>query len=181
MRGTTDLLSIATGQSSAEKDSLPCICHVSGMYSTVNITNKDFPVFHQITVSCQTVQIKSPSYQATMSRLNMFLLILLVAIMLTTSVLGRPGARPRCYYGARQSAKPGDCGVEGWVMSACGGRVCRKGPGGVCGGSQGQYGVCGEGLQCSECNRCTGCSYIAFRCYSDHDKCASSDDSFLPS
>ena len=118
-------------------------------------------MFHQIRVSCQTVRIKLSS-QVIMPRLNMFLLMLLLAITLTTTVIGRPGARARCDFGARQSAKPGDCGVQGWVMTPCGGRVCMKGPGGVCGGSQGQYGVCGEGLQCSECNRCTGCSYTAF-------------------
>ena len=155
MRGTTDLLSIATGQSSAEKDSLPCICHVSGMYSTVNITNKDFPVFHQITVSCQTVQFSSSplTKQVIMCRLTRSLLSLLMLAIIIATVLGRPGPRARCDFGGRASPRPVDCGVQGWVMTPCGGRVCKKGPGGVCGGSKGQYGVCGEGLQCSECNR----------------------------
>ena len=78
--------------------------------------------------------------------------ILLLAVLMTselTSVLGRPGLRARCDLGSRKWAEPGSC-EHGWVMTPCGGRVCRKGPGGVCGGSQGQYGVCGEGLQCSE-------------------------------
>ena len=110
------------------------------------------------------------------SCLKFFPMLLLLSLL--TAVLCRPGARARCDFGARQFPEPQDC-LHGWVTTPCGGRVCRKGPGGVCGGSQAQYGVCGEGLQCSDCNRCTGCSYRLFRCYSDHDKCASSDDSFL--
>ena len=109
---------------------------------------------------------------------NMSQLVVLLLVLMTSTVMGRPGPRTRCELGARQSVKPEDC-LHGWAPTPCGGRVCRKGPGGVCGGSQGQYGLCGEGLQCRDCNRCSGCSYTMFRCYSDHDKCASSDDSFL--
>ena len=110
-----------------------------------------------------------------MSGLKMFLLLLTLTMM--TTVLARPQASSRVSR-ARKSPEPEDC-VHGWVMTARGGRVCKKGPRGVCGGSQGQYGVCGENLVCSQCNRCTGCSFTVFRCYSDHDKCASSDDGIL--
>ena len=33
------------------------------------------------------------------------------------------------------------------------GRQCLKGPGHVCGGRGNHYGLCGEGLTCSDCNR----------------------------
>ena len=33
------------------------------------------------------------------------------------------------------------------------GEVCLKGPGDICGGIGDQYGVCGDGLACSSCNR----------------------------
>ena len=36
-------------------------------------------------------------------------------------------------------------------------------PGDICGGEEGRYGLCGEGLTCSNCNRCTGCSFNTFR------------------
>ena len=35
----------------------------------------------------------------------------------------------------------------------CGGEVCLKGPGEVCGGARARYGNCAEGLLCSDCNR----------------------------
>ena len=35
----------------------------------------------------------------------------------------------------------------------CGGDVCLKGPGDVCGGARDRYGKCAEGLLCSDCNR----------------------------
>ena len=35
----------------------------------------------------------------------------------------------------------------------CGGEVCLKGPGEVCGGARDRYGKCAEGLLCSDCNR----------------------------
>ena len=94
-------------------------------------------------------------------------------IAMTLMTEGRPGGRLRC----GETRRLEECGA-GHLLTVCG-LVCKKGPGDVCGGSHGQYGVCGEGLHCSECNRCSGCSYTMFRCFSDHDKCASSDDSFL--
>ena len=69
----------------------------------------------------------------------------------------------------------------------CGGDVCLKGPGDVCGGARDRYGKCAEGLLCSNCNRsdqtdlyklidnvclilrCQGCSLTSFTCwYDDH-------------
>ena len=73
----------------------------------------------------------------------------------------------------------------------CGGDVCLKGPGDVCGGARDRYGKCAEGLLCSDCNRyymdgerkysyglmfhvfrCQGCSLISFTCWYD-DECIS--------
>ena len=100
----------------------------------------------------------------------------LVVLMVLAMMLGgeaRPGLRTRC---SSVRTRP-EC-LHGSLVTPCG-LVCKKGPGEVCGGRHGQYGVCGDGTQCSDCNRCSGCSYTMFRCYSDHDKCASADDSFL--
>ena len=74
----------------------------------------------------------------------------------------------------------------------CGGDVCLKGPGDVCGGARDRYGKCAEGLLCSDCNRyykdgerkysyglmfhvfrCQGCSLTSFTCWYD-DECISS-------
>ena len=73
----------------------------------------------------------------------------------------------------------------------CGGDVCLKGPGDVCGGARDRYGKCAEGLLCSDCNRyykdgerkyscglmfhvfrCQGCSLTSFTCWYD-DECIS--------
>lgn len=55
----------------------------------------------------------------------------------------------------------------GWERDACGNTLCTKGPGSLCGGKHMRYGICGEGLMCSNCNRCTGCSSITFECFDD--------------
>ncbi len=55
----------------------------------------------------------------------------------------------------------------GWEMDVCGVRQCTKGPGDLCGGKQQRYGICGEGLMCSNCNRCYGCSLKTFECFED--------------
>ncbi|XP_023320384.1 neuroparsin-A isoform X2 [Eurytemora carolleeae] len=67
----------------------------------------------------------------------------------------------KCFYGLGE----GPCGP-----------VCLKGPGEVCGGEDDIYGICSEGLTCSNCNRCTGCSYFSLRCFDDG--CASEDTYF---
>jgi len=55
----------------------------------------------------------------------------------------------------------------GWEVDACGNQICTKGPGEVCGGKNQRYGVCGEGLVCSNCNRCQGCSLRTYECFDD--------------
>lgn len=55
----------------------------------------------------------------------------------------------------------------GWDEDPCGNKICTKGPGEVCGGKHQRYGVCGEGLMCSNCNRCQGCSLRTFECFDD--------------
>ena len=64
------------------------------------------------------------------------------------------------------------------VAGRCG-LQCGKGPGEVCGGEGGRYGVCVEGLQCSDCNRCTGCSFTQYICYSDDTTCVTESDHWL--
>jgi len=55
----------------------------------------------------------------------------------------------------------------GWEMDPCGTKLCTKGPGEVCGGKNERYGICGEGLMCSNCQRCQGCSLKTFECFDD--------------
>ena len=67
----------------------------------------------------------------------------------------------------------------------CGNEVCLRGPGEMCGGKYGRwvisiikslllvklcnfrYGACADGLMCSNCNRCQGCSFRTFICWED--------------
>ena len=64
--------------------------------------------------------------------------------------------------------------THGFMITACG-LVCKKGPGESC---RGLNGVCGDGLACSDCNRCEGCSYEDFKCFTD-SLCVSSQDSLV--
>ena len=57
----------------------------------------------------------------------------------------------------------------GWERNACGQKTCTKGPGDLCGGKHQRYGICGEGLMCSNCNRCYGCSLKTFECFEDRN------------
>merc|ERR1719347_861090 len=47
---------------------------------------------------------------------------------------------------------PEDCTL-GTATNQCGEVVCMKGPGEVCGGRLGRYGICGDGMMCSNCGR----------------------------
>ena len=60
-------------------------------------------------------------------------------------------------------------------VDACGTFFCSKGPRDYCGGKFERYGVCGDGLMCNKCNRCTGCSTKTFECWYD-DNCIWSSD-----
>ena len=91
----------------------------------------------------------------------------------------------------RPAHHPNSCQF-GTVPGPCGGEVCLKGPGEVCGGARARYGKCAEGLLCSDCNRCLvkyksarcenvintgccrcqGCSLTSFTCWYD-DQCIS--------
>ena len=63
----------------------------------------------------------------------------------------------------------------GFEEDACGQFFCTKGPKSYCGGKFERYGICGEGLMCNKCNRCTGCSTKTFECWYD-DNCIWSSD-----
>lgn len=65
--------------------------------------------------------------------------------------------------------------VYGFEVDACGTHFCSKGPKSYCGGRFERYGICGEGLMCNKCNRCTGCSTKTFECWYD-DNCIWSSD-----
>ena len=113
--------------------------------------------------------MKTSSIILSMTFLSSFLLL---------SCNGRPQHSWRslmCLHAGPPSL-PGSC-LHGEIATVCG-VVCKKGPSDICGGSGDQYGVCGDGLTCSDCNRCTGCSYAAFKCFSD-TKCVSYQDMWL--
>eukprot|EP00092_Neocalanus_flemingeri_P009709 GFUD01010457.1.p1 GENE.GFUD01010457.1~~GFUD01010457.1.p1 ORF type:complete len:134 (+),score=32.05 GFUD01010457.1:73-474(+) len=115
------------------------------------------------------------------SEYNCILLVILSCCVLDT--LGR-SRTSRTYrstpwlkmYCANQNTGFETC-EEGEFQGPCG-QVCKKGPGDICGGAGDQYGVCGDGLSCSSCNLCTGCSYKSFSCYDDSE-CLSDDNIWL--
>ena len=81
--------------------------------------------------------------------------------ILNTDLAVDPAEAPNCKYG--------------FEVDACGTHFCSKGPKSYCGGKFERYGVCGEGLMCNKCNRCTGCSTKTFQCWYD-DNCIWSSD-----
>jgi hypothetical protein len=101
----------------------------------------------------------------TFSRATCRVLLLIATLTVLTQVAS---ARPRlCAFGhAHHASKIQEC-VFGWEVDSCGHKVCTKGPGEQCGGKHAVYGICGEGLVCSNCNRCTGCSLRNFECFED--------------
>merc|ERR1712183_884532 len=75
------------------------------------------------------------------------------------------GSHVYCRSGMHGAASVCEEGVN--CLSVCdygsyrdlfGNTVCKKGPSQVCGGKDHIYGRCGEGMMCSNCNRCQGCS-----------------------
>lgn len=59
--------------------------------------------------------------------------------------------------------------IYGYAMDNCGVTFCAKGPGDICGDKTSHYGICGRGLTCGKCGRCTGCSLFSSRihCFED--------------
>lgn len=57
----------------------------------------------------------------------------------------------------------------GYQTDICGITFCAKGPGDICGDKYSHYGICGRGLICSQCGRCTGCSIFSssIDCFDD--------------
>ena len=94
----------------------------------------------------------------------LFLIILLAVLAKSFShILGCPGGGL-----GRGGDDTNNCEF-GWVMDSCLNKVCAKGPGEVCGGRHQRYGLCSQGLSCSNCDRCRGCSVYTFTCYDDND------------
>ena len=95
------------------------------------------------------------------------LLLLLILFLMAEPALGYPRlCRRRGAPGNKRPFNPERC-KYGWELDACGDKTCTKGPGDLCGGKHNRYGICGEGLMCSNCNRCYGCSLKTFECFED--------------
>lgn len=100
--------------------------------------------------------------------LGLALMLLLLLLMLAA---GPADASPRrrCMhfppYDIVNSRDQADKCSYGSVRDLCGYYRCAKGPGDICGGKGGRYGICGDGLICNNCNVCTGCSLMTFECY----------------
>eukprot|EP00088_Acartia_fossae_P000924 TRINITY_DN10347_c0_g1_i2.p1 TRINITY_DN10347_c0_g1~~TRINITY_DN10347_c0_g1_i2.p1 ORF type:complete len:109 (-),score=11.23 TRINITY_DN10347_c0_g1_i2:336-662(-) len=85
-------------------------------------------------------------------------------VLITTSVL----SMNTCRLEGVEQKKPEEC-VYGRYLDFCDTWRCLKGPGDTCGGRRNVHGECGSGLICSNCNRCTGCSYQSFMCWEELD------------
>ena len=114
-----------------------------------------------------------------MNIINQMKVVLIFHCFLNLQIAGVPRFRSLsdtwCYR-AGHTADPSAC-EHGDGLGPCG-RVCLKGPGDVCGGRRNVYGQCGESLKCSACNRCVGCSFRSFVCFTDRE-CLYQDDALL--
>eukprot|EP00090_Calanus_glacialis_P023354 TRINITY_DN36034_c0_g1_i1.p2 TRINITY_DN36034_c0_g1~~TRINITY_DN36034_c0_g1_i1.p2 ORF type:complete len:106 (-),score=26.78 TRINITY_DN36034_c0_g1_i1:225-542(-) len=99
-------------------------------------------------------------------KMRMMMVVLTVVMVLAGLGAGSP-LPPAC--GQHQpEVSPSDC-TYGITTNNCGHTVCLKGPGEMCGGKFGRYGTCADGLMCSNCNRCQGCSFRTFICWDDRN------------
>lgn len=95
---------------------------------------------------------------------TMVFIMVMMAFNLALIVKAYPRA---CAYNRGQRVDDVKKCRYGWEVDPCGNKICTKGPGEVCGGKNQRYGICGEGLMCSNCNRCQGCSLRTFECFDD--------------
>ncbi|XP_040582057.1 neuroparsin-A [Lepeophtheirus salmonis] len=96
--------------------------------------------------------------------------IITTLLVLTTLLLSNQVTQAYPSYLCRADAKDVDVSKceFGWYYDLCDVKTCAKGPRDHCGGRHNRYGVCGEGLMCSNCNRCQGCSLHTFECFHDN-------------
>jgi len=109
--------------------------------------------------------------------LTLALLLLVMLLSITVEVDGSPYIMTNCLLNPNLAVDPDEAKncKFGFEVDACGTHFCSKGPKSYCGGKFERYGVCGEGLMCNKCNRCTGCSTKTFECWYD-DNCIWSSD-----
>ena len=88
-------------------------------------------------------------------------------LVLTATSEAKPFQIHSCLLNTRHRVENVDQCKYGWERDACGNTICTKGPGEQCGGRNFRYGICGEGLMCSNCGGCQGCSSITYKCFSD--------------
>jgi len=79
-----------------------------------------------------------------------------IVLMFLISTIDSLALPPNC--DSQPVAETDSC-IYGTTQDLCGRTVCLKGPGEMCGGRFGRYGRCADGLMCSNCNRCQGCSF----------------------
>ena len=94
---------------------------------------------------------------------------LVFVMCLNILVEGAPYNRKRCpiaTFPVQKEIKELDC-KYGESVDECGHKQCMKGPGEFCGGVNNVYGVCAPGMECSDCNRCRGCSLQTLKCFED--------------
>jgi len=104
-------------------------------------------------------------------------LLFIMFLFKSMEVNGSPFVMSNCILNTEQAVDPAEAKncKYGFEVDACGTHFCSKGPKSYCGGKFERYGVCGEGLMCNKCNRCTGCSTKTFQCWYD-DNCIWSSD-----
>ena len=102
-----------------------------------------------------------------MMLLKMSVLMVMMMMLVLAGLCSGSPLPPNCTQD-QPDASPLDC-TYGTTMDNCGKRVCLKGPGEMCGGKFGRYGTCADGLMCSNCNRCQGCSFRTFICWDDRN------------
>ena len=95
--------------------------------------------------------------------------LFIIILCLNVMVDGAPFNRKRCpiaTFPLQKQPEDLDC-KYGESVDECGKKQCMKGPGEFCGGVNNIYGICAPGMECSDCNRCRGCSLQTLKCFED--------------
>ena len=109
----------------------------------------------------------SSNYKMEIISYSTFILLLCLNIIIEGSPA--PFHRKGCMHSIVNPPKMVDLKQcrYGVTKDDCGRKHCMKGPGEFCGGVNHIYGRCAPGMECSDCNRCRGCSLMTLKCFED--------------
>lgn len=160
------------------KNNLRTSCRLNFLTKPKRTSNLSGPPIAKLN-HFKSYERKPPTSSSKINFNTFALLMLFLTVLLDLTVIAdaSPYIMNNCILNSNLAIDANDVSscTYGYEVDACGTFFCTKGPKSYCGGKFERYGVCGEGLMCNKCNRCTGCSTKTFECWYD-DNCIWSSD-----